>query len=84
MAGSNGENMLHRGLSIVLLICALFSGQLLASSNGHAFYSVQNPDHQLRHEADSDEIRGRARDAADELSEDHHQLKSRRPPQPLR
>ncbi|EMM3275113.1 DUF2554 family protein, partial [Pluralibacter gergoviae] len=55
-----------------------------ASSNGHAFYSVQNPDHQLRHEADSDEIRGRARDAADELSEDHHQLKSRRPPQTLR
>lgn len=73
--------MLHRALSIALLACALFSGQLMAGSGGHPFYAVHSPDHRLRHEADSDEIRGRARDAADELSENHHQLRSRKPPQ---
>ncbi|MFG6654764.1 DUF2554 family protein [Scandinavium sp. M-37] len=71
--------MFQKGLSVVLLLCALFSGQLLASGHGHEFYDVQNADHLLRHSADSDEIRARTREAADELREGHHNVKDRKP-----
>lgn len=71
--------MFRKGLSIVLLLCALFSGQVLASRHGHEFYPIQNADHLLRHSADSDDIRARAQEAADELREDHHCVKGRKP-----
>lgn len=76
--------MIHRGLSLILLVCALFSGQLMASASGHLFYRVHNPDHRLRHDADSDELRGRSREAADDLRDNHVQVASRRPPTLLR
>ncbi|MEW5559954.1 DUF2554 family protein [Enterobacter asburiae] len=71
--------MFRKGLSIVLLLCSLFSGQLMANANGHEFYQVENADHWMRHNADSDDIRARFRDAADELREDHHTIKERKP-----
>ena len=49
--------MFTKALSVVLLTCALFSGQLMAGHKGHEFVWVKNVDHQLRHEADSDELR---------------------------
>ena len=76
--------MIHRGLSLILLVCALFSGQLMASDNGHLFFRVHNPDHRLRHDADSDELRGRSREAADDLRDDHFQITARRPQTTLR
>ena len=48
--------MFTKALSVVLLTCALFSGQLMAGHKGHEFVWVKNVDHRLRHEADSDEI----------------------------
>jgi hypothetical protein len=75
----NGAKMFKKGLSVILLLCALFSGQLMASGHGHAFYQVQNADHLLRHVADSDDIRARSREAADELREDHHSVRDRKP-----
>ncbi|WP_330983482.1 MULTISPECIES: DUF2554 family protein [Enterobacterales] len=71
--------MFKKGLSVVLLLCALFSGQLMANHNGHEFYKVPNADHWMRHSADSDDIRARFRDDADELREDHHSVKDRKP-----
>lgn len=47
--------MLTKTLSVVLLTCALFSGQLLAKQQDHAFVWFATGGHQLRHEADSDE-----------------------------
>jgi hypothetical protein len=52
--------MIKKGLSLVMLICALFSGQLMAGHKGHEYLWVKNVDHQLRHEADSDELRSAA------------------------
>lgn len=49
--------MLTKTLSVVLLTCALFSGQLLAKQQDHAFVWFATGGHQLRHEADSDELR---------------------------
>ncbi|MGU3413616.1 DUF2554 family protein [Enterobacteriaceae bacterium C34A] len=71
--------MFKKGLSVFLLLCSLFSGQLLANVNGHEFYQEQSADHWMRHNADSDEIRARTKDAADELREDHHTIKDRKP-----
>lgn len=71
--------MFQKGLSVVLLLTALFSGQLMASHNGHQFYRIQNADHLLRHGADSDDIRARSKEAADELREYHHNVKDRKP-----
>lgn len=76
--------MLHKGLASLLLLCALFSGQLLAATDGHLSYRIHDPDHQLRHDADSDDLRGRSKEAADELSENHHAVQFRRPPLTLR
>ena len=50
-----------------MLICALFSGQLMAGHKGHEYLWVKNVDHQLRHEADSDELRSAAEESAEGL-----------------
>ncbi|MFP1463073.1 DUF2554 family protein [Escherichia coli] len=56
--------MFTKALSVCLLTCALFSGQLMAGHKGHEFVWVKNVDHQLRHEADSDELRVAEQSAA--------------------
>lgn len=71
--------MLTKALSVILLTCALFSGQVMASHKGHPFLWVKNVDHQLRHEADSDELRVVAEESAQSLREHHHWQKSRKP-----
>ena len=60
-----GDLMVKKGLSLVMLICALFSGQLMAGHKGHEYLWVKNVDHQLRHEADSDELRSAAEESAE-------------------
>ena len=71
--------MVKKVLSLVMLICALFSGQLMAGHKGHEYLWVKNVDHQLRHEADSDELRSAAEKSAEGLREHHLWLKSRKP-----
>ncbi len=71
--------MFTKTLSIVMLTCALFSGQLMAGHKGQEFFWVKNVDQQLRHEADSDELRAVAEDSAEGLREHHHWQKSRKP-----
>lgn len=71
--------MFKKGLSLILLLCVLFSGQALANHQGHDYYPIQNADHLLRHSADSDEIRVRTREVADNLREHHAWIKSRKP-----
>ena len=48
--------MFRKKFSLLLVISALFSGQIMAEHRGHEFVYVKNADHQLRHEADSDEV----------------------------
>lgn len=67
--------MFKKGLTLIMLVCALFSGQLMAGHKGHEYLWVRNVDHQLRHEADSDELRS----AAEGLREHHLWQKSRKP-----
>ncbi|WP_141095279.1 DUF2554 family protein, partial [Salmonella enterica] len=43
--------MLTKTLSVVLLTCALFSGQLLAKQQDHAFVWLAPRENQLRHGA---------------------------------
>ncbi|WP_182928699.1 DUF2554 family protein [Klebsiella sp. WP3-W18-ESBL-02] len=76
--------MLMKALSVILLTCALFSGQLMAGHKGHQYLWVKNADHQLRHEADSDELRAVAEESAEGLREHHHWQKSRKPEAALR
>ncbi|EBG5392990.1 DUF2554 family protein [Salmonella enterica subsp. enterica] len=71
--------MLTKTLSVVLLTCALFSGQLLAKQQDHAFVWFATGGHQLRHEADSDELRAAAEESAEGLREHHNWQKSRKP-----
>lgn len=71
--------MIKKGLSFVMLICALFSGQLMAGHKGHEYLLVKNVAHQLRHEADSDELRSAAEESAEGLREHHLWQKSRKP-----
>ncbi|HEC1602353.1 TPA: DUF2554 family protein [Escherichia coli] len=66
--------MFTKALSVVLLTCALFSGQLMAGHKGHEFVW-----HQLRHEADSDELRAVAEESAEGLREHFYWQKSRKP-----
>ncbi|MFO5531447.1 DUF2554 family protein, partial [Klebsiella pneumoniae] len=49
--------MLKRSISALLLLCALFSGHLLAHRQGHEYFPVQSLEQQLLHEADSDGLR---------------------------
>ena len=71
--------MFSKLLSVILLTSALFSGQLMAGHKGHQFLWVKNADHQLRHEADSDELRVMAEESAEGLREHHNWQKSRKP-----
>ena len=71
--------MFSKLLSVILLTCALFTGQLMAGHKGHQFLWVKNADHQLRHEADSDELRAVAEESAEGLRDHHHWEKSRKP-----
>lgn len=71
--------MLNKALASVLLVGALFSGQLMAGHNGHEFLWVKNADRQLRHEADSDALREVAEASAEGLREHHFWQKSRKP-----
>ena len=71
--------MLTKTLSMLLMICALLSGQLGAAHNGHEYLRIENADHLLRHNADSDELRAAAEEAADGLREHHFWQRSRRP-----
>lgn len=75
----SGEKMFKKGLSLIMLVCALFSGQLLAEHKGHEYLKVNNVDHLLRHEADSDELRSSAEESANGLREHHLWQKSRKP-----
>ncbi|MCS5961589.1 YncJ family protein [Klebsiella pneumoniae subsp. pneumoniae] len=43
------------------MLCALFSGHLLAHRQGHEYFPVQVSEQQLLHEADSDELSQPAR-----------------------
>lgn len=67
--------MLTKTLSVVLLT----SGQLLAKQQDHAFVWFATGGHQLRHEADSDELRAAAEESAEGLREHHNWQKSRKP-----
>ncbi|HGD3422739.1 TPA: DUF2554 family protein [Enterobacter hormaechei] len=71
--------MFRKGFSLLMLIGALFSGQVMAEHKGHKFLYMKNADHQLRHEADSDELRSEAEESAEELREHHTWQKSRKP-----
>ncbi|KAA5945135.1 DUF2554 family protein [Enterobacter cloacae] len=71
--------MFKKGLTLMMLFCALFSGQLMAGHKGHEYFWVKNVDHQLRHEADSDELRSAAEESAEGLREHHLWQKSRKP-----
>ncbi|WP_126778490.1 DUF2554 family protein [Escherichia coli] len=67
--------MFTKALSVVLLTCALFSGQLMAGHKGHEFVWVKNVDHQLRHEAE----RAVAEESAEGLREHFYWQQSRKP-----
>ncbi|HCB1869907.1 TPA: DUF2554 family protein, partial [Citrobacter freundii] len=64
--------MFKKGLTVLLLASALFSGQLFATNQGHEYLQVQDADHLLRHTADSDELRVTAEESAADLREHHH------------
>lgn len=59
--------MFKKGLTVLLLASALFSGQLFATNQGHEYLQVQDADHLLRHTADSDELRVTAEESAADL-----------------
>lgn len=63
---------------MLLLSAALFSGRTMAETHGHWFFIVKSADMLLRHEADSDEIRQSAEDAAADLRERHHHAPARK------
>ncbi|HHZ8493269.1 TPA: DUF2554 family protein [Enterobacter mori] len=71
--------MFRKELSLIMLVCALFSGQLMAGNKGHEFLYVKSVEHQLRHEADSDELRTAAEESAEGLRQHHQWQKSRKP-----
>lgn len=64
--------MLRRCVSAFVLMCALFSGHLLARKQGHEYFPVQSLEQQLLHRADSDELRSQRDEAAADLRERHH------------
>ena len=66
-------------MSALLLLCALFSGHLLAHRQGHDYFPVQSLEQQLLHEADSDELRSQRDEAAADLRERHHWQNARKP-----
>ena len=50
-----------------------------AASAVSDFFPVQSLEQQLQHEADSDELRSQAEDAASDLREQHHWQNARKP-----
>jgi len=58
--------------TLLVILCALFSGQTMAGTQGHKFFYVQNADSVLRHNGDSEELRVTALNAAEEYRERHH------------
>ncbi|WP_266268266.1 DUF2554 family protein [Klebsiella variicola] len=74
--------MLRRSMSALLLLCALFSGHLLAHRQGHDYFPVQSLEQQLLHEADSDELRSQCKEAAADLNEHHRWQDARKPRAP--
>lgn len=71
--------MFRRCVSTLVLLSVLFSGHVLAHQHGHDFFPIQGLEQQLQHEADSDELRSRAEDAACNLREHHHWQNARKP-----
>lgn len=71
--------MFRRCVSTLMLVCALFSGHVLARKQGHDFFPVQSLERQLQREADSDELRSQTEEAASELREHHHWQNARKP-----
>lgn len=71
--------MFRRCVATLLLMCALFSGHLLARRQGHDFFPIQSLEQQLQHEADSDELRSRTEEDASDLREHHHWQNARKP-----
>ncbi|HHG8774846.1 TPA: DUF2554 family protein [Raoultella planticola] len=71
--------MLRRYVSALVLICALFSGHLLARTQGQAYFPVQSLEQQLLHEADSDELRSQRDEAAADLRERYSWQNARKP-----
>jgi len=63
---------MRKSLSFILILILLFSGQLFAKANGHLYYKVQNADHVLRHSGDSDDIRSKFEDSADDSRNKNH------------
>lgn len=57
---------------LLVVVCALFSGQTMAGTPGHKFFYVQNADSLLRHNGDSEELRVTALNAAEEYRERHY------------
>lgn len=55
--------------TLLVILCALFSGQTMAGTLGHKFFYVQNADSILRHNGDSEELRVTALNAAEEYRE---------------
>ncbi len=70
--------MLRKGMATVLLMCALFSGHLMAQRQGHDYFPVQSLEQQLLHEADCDELRSLAEETASSLREHHHRQHARK------
>ena len=61
--------MLKKVLILLLIFFTLFSGRIMASNGGHRYLWVENSGYQLRHEADSEEIRFVTRENAENLRE---------------
>jgi len=57
--------------TLLVILCALFSGQTMAGTPGHKYFYVQNADSQLRHNGDSEELRVTTFNAAEEYRERH-------------
>ena len=73
------KRYVKESISALLLLCALFSGHLLAHRQGHEYFPVQSLEQQLLHEADSDELRSQHEEAAADLREHHRWQDDRKP-----
>ncbi|MEL4013773.1 DUF2554 family protein [Dryocola clanedunensis] len=68
------------GMILLLMSAALFSGQTMAESHGHLFLVVKSADMLLRHQADSDELRQSAEEAAADFRERYHHVQIKKAP----
>ncbi|MCS3429768.1 YncJ family protein [Klebsiella sp. BIGb0407] len=57
--------------TLLVILCALFSGQTMAGTPGHKYFYVPSADSQLRHNGDSEELRVTALNTAEEYRERH-------------